>query len=66
MKNMDYYVEMIHMAYRKYKYFHYCWGYIWGLGVDPYLTERPYASGIRVGVPPTMKGEQQDMTGGEW
>jgi hypothetical protein len=66
MDNMDYFVDMIHMAYRNLKYFHYCWGYIWGLGVDPYLIERPDASGVRVGFPPTTKGEQQDMIGGEW
>jgi hypothetical protein len=58
MENMDCFVEMIHMAYRKLKYFHYCWGYIWGLGVDPYLIERPDASGVPVGVPPTTEGEQ--------
>jgi hypothetical protein len=30
MENMDCFVEMIHMVYRKLKYFHYCWGYMWG------------------------------------
>jgi hypothetical protein len=34
--------------------------------VDPYLIERPDASGVQVGFPPMTKGEQQDMIGGEW
>jgi hypothetical protein len=57
---------MIHMVYRKLKYFHYYWGYIWGLGVDPYWIERPDASGVPVGVTPMDEREQQDMTVGEW
>jgi hypothetical protein len=34
--------------------------------VDPYLIERLDSSGVSVGVPPTMEGEQQDMIVGEW
>jgi hypothetical protein len=66
MENMDCFVETIHMAYRNLKYLHYCWGYIWGFGVDPYLIERLDVSWVPVGVPPTMEGEQWDMTIGEW
>ena len=66
MENMDCFVETIHMAYRKLKYFHYYWGYIWGLGVDPYLIERSDASRVPVGVPLMAERKQQDMTIGEW
>jgi hypothetical protein len=51
MENMDSFMEMIHMEYRKLKYFHYCWGYRWGLGVDPYLIERLGTSRVPVGSP---------------
>jgi hypothetical protein len=53
MENMGCFVEMIHMVYRKLNYFHYFWGYIQGLGVDPDWIERSDASGVSVGVPPT-------------
>jgi hypothetical protein len=57
MENMGCFVEMIHMVYRKLNYFHYCWGYRRGLGVDMYLVERPDASRVLVGVPPMMEGK---------
>jgi hypothetical protein len=66
MKNMDCFVETIYITYRKLKYFHYYWGYILGLWVDPYLIERPNSSRVPVGVPPMTEGEQQDMIVGEW
>jgi hypothetical protein len=58
MENMDFFVEKIHMVYVNLKYFHHYWGYIQGLGVDPYFIERPDASRVPVGVLPMTEGEQ--------
>jgi hypothetical protein len=66
MENMDCFVEMIHMVYRKLKYFHHCLGYMWGLRVNSYLVKRPDASWVPVGVPPTDERELQDIIVGEW
>ena len=66
MENTDGFVEMIHMVYRKLKYFHYYLGYICGLRVCPYFIERQNASRVPVGVLPTAEGEPQDMIVGEW
>jgi hypothetical protein len=65
MKNMDCFVETIHMKYRKLKYLHYDMDYIWGLGVDPHLIKGPDASWVSVGVPLMVEGEQHGMIVGE-
>jgi hypothetical protein len=39
---------------------------MWGSRVDPYLSERPDAFGVLVGVPPKTNGEQHDMIVGKW
>jgi hypothetical protein len=56
MENMGFFVETIHMAYRKLRYFHHYWGEMWGLGVDSYLSERSDVYGVLVGVPPMLEG----------
>jgi hypothetical protein len=66
MENMEFFLEMIHMLYMKLKYFHYCWGYMWWLGVDPYWIEIPDASRVPVGVPPMAEREKQEMTVSVW
>jgi hypothetical protein len=58
MGNMDCFMEMIHMVYRKFNYFHHCWVYMWGLGVKFYLVERPSASWVPVGLPTTTERDQ--------
>ena len=54
------------MLCRKLKYFHHCWGYMWGLRVNLCWFKKPDASWVSVGVPPMAKRDQQDMTVGEW
>jgi hypothetical protein len=63
MENMNCFVEMIHMEYRKLKYFHHFRSYIQELGVG---IERLDVYGVPVGVPLTTEGEQWDMTIIEW
>jgi hypothetical protein len=56
---MDFFLEMIHMACRKLKDFHYYWGYMRGLRVNSYLVERPDASWVLVGVHPMVEGSNK-------